>query len=314
MDISEQKQTVYTTFDNADLVIIAEMVQLFYQAKKAEGLSPNTITFYVQQLKHFLKYCDLQSIKVIGEITSSLLRSYLLWHKETGHAPGGLHAAYRTVKTFLRWYELEAEPDNWKNPIRKVKAPRIPNELLEPAKIDDISKMVKVCNSSNFLDIRDKALFLFLLDTGCRAREALKIELPDIDLLSGEIKIRQGKGNKDRNVFLGKIARKAIRIYVKHKSHETLALWVTHENERLSYIGLRAILLRRSAQAGIPPQTLHSFRRAFAINMLRAGTDLITLARLMGHSDLTILQRYLKQIPDDLRTAHAKNSPVDRLL
>ncbi|HET8685343.1 MAG TPA: tyrosine-type recombinase/integrase, partial [Methanosarcina sp.] len=80
----------------------------------------------------------------------------------------------------------------------------------------------------------------------------------------------------------------------------------------LTYGGLRGIITRRSKQVGISTPSLHSFRRAFAINMLRAGVDLVTLARLMGHTSLTVLQRYLKQIPDDLRIAHAKGSPVDQ--
>lgn len=314
MEIVAQGKSVYTTFDNPGSTYIIDMANLFYQAKKSESLSPNTIVFYKQQLKHFLNYCDAQSIKTMGEISTSLLRSFLLWHEETGHDPGGLHAVYRVIKTFLRWYDLEAEPDNWKNPIRKIKAPKVPNTLLEPASIDSISKLVKTCSTNNFLDARDKALLMFLLDTGARAREVISIDLSDVNKISGEVKIRKGKGSKERTVYLGKQARKVLRSYLKRRAGANSALWVTHDNERISYIGLRAIVLRRAKIASIEAPPLHSFRRAFAINMLRAGTDLITLARLMGHADLTILQRYLKQMPDDLRAAHAKGSPVDNLL
>ncbi len=293
---------------------ISECANLFYQAKKSEGLSKWTLRFYQQQLAHFLKFCEGQSIDKMQSITAADLRAFLLLHEEAGHNPGGVWTVYRTVKTFLRWYDLEAEPDNWKNPIRKVKAPRVPKVILEPAKIADIESLLQACKGDDILAVRDTAIFLFLLDTGTRARELTSIDLKDVNYISGEIIIHHGKGSKERTVYIGKRARRALRAYLKLRKDNIPPLWLSDDKERLSYRGLDGILKRRSIQAKIPPQTLHSFRRAFAINMLRAGTDLITLARLMGHADLTVLERYLKQLPDDLRAAHAKGSPVDNLL
>ena len=60
--------------------------------------------------------------------------------------------------------------------------------------------------------------------------------------------------------------------------------------------------------------SIHSFRRAFALAMLRAGVDLLTIARLLGHSDLSLLDRYIRQTGEDLRESHEKGSPVDGLL
>ena len=65
--------------------------------------------------------------------------------------------------------------------------------------------------------------------------------------------------------------------------------------------------------ADIDTPTAHDFRRAFAVNMLRAGTDLETLRRLMGHADLQVLQRYLDLLDSDLQRAHAQASPADQL-
>ena len=59
---------------------------------------------------------------------------------------------------------------------------------------------------------------------------------------------------------------------------------------------------------------LHAFRRAFALTMLREGVDIFTLAKLMGHSTIAVLQRYLKQTTEDVQAAHRRSGPVDRLL
>lgn len=88
-------------------------------------------------------------------------------------------------------------------------------------------------------------------------------------------------------------------------------LWATANGQRLTYWGLRQVIRRRAKAAGVPVPGLHSFRRAFAILSLRGGVDLVSLQRLMGHSDLSVIKRYLAQTEGDLKAAHAKGGPVD---
>jgi len=300
-----------TTIKNVHQDNLLDWANQFYQSKKVEGVSMYTLTFYKQQLGHFLRYCDSQILTSLEDITPNVVRQFLLWHEETGHNPGGLHAAFRVLRTFLLWYESEAEPEGWTNPIHKVKAPKLAIQPLVPVEVEDVSALVQTCRSGSFMDYRDKALLMFLLDTGARAREVLNIDLQDVDLVSGAILIDRGKGRKPRTVFLGKASRKALRTYLKHRIDNHPALWVTDECERLEYGGLRGILVRRAKQAGVKAPTLHSFRRAFALNILRAGVDVFSLQKLMGHADLQVLRRYLAQTTEDIAQAHRIGSPVD---
>lgn len=70
-------------------------------------------------------------------------------------------------------------------------------------------------------------------------------------------------------------------------------------------------LHRRSKDAKVSEPSLHDFRRAFALTMLRNNTDVYTLAKLMGHEGITVLQRYLKQTYQDNEAAHRRAEPVD---
>jgi site-specific recombinase XerD len=311
--MSQQPNTEHaqTTINNSSFDSIPDWANAFYQARKVERVSPHTLTFYKQQLGHFLRFCDGQVISQMGELTPDVIRRFLLAHEESGHNPGGIHAVYRVVKTFLRWYEAEAEPPNWKNPIKKVKAPKLPQELLLPVSMEHVDALLATCDKS-FMGLRDAAIIITLLDTGVRAGELASIKVSDINLITGEVRIQLGKGSKGRIVFLGKNARKIVRRYMRvHPGGN--ALFVAADGERLEYLGLRGVMLRRAKAAGITPPSLHSFRRAFALNCLRSGMDIYTLQRLMGHASLDILRRYLAQTTADLQDAHDKFSPADQL-
>jgi site-specific recombinase XerD len=282
----------------------------FMNDRKAQGFTSGTLHFYKTKLSTFANFCASRMITQITQITASDLREYMLRMEEAGHNNGGRHGCYRTVKTFLYWWESEVEPEGWSNPIRKVKPPKLCVEPLEPAKLEDIKAMIETCDKT-FYGLRDKSILLGLLDSGARCQEFLNLQLNDYDQFSGEVLIRLGKGGKSRTVFLGKITRKAVRAYLHCRIDDSNALWVTSYGEQLTYFGLREVIRRRAKKAKIRTPALHSFRRAFAINMLRAGVDVFSLQKLMGHADLQVLRRYLAQTTEDIAQAHRIGSPVD---
>jgi len=196
---------------------------------------------------------------------------YCIW-KRAGITPGGRHAAFRSIRALFLLFEDEVEPEGWSNPIRKVKAPRVP---LEPVSIEVVRQMVRSCQRDTFTVARDAAILLCLLDTGARAKEFLSINLEDINQARGDILIRQGKVRKSRTVYIGKQSKRMLRRYLKFRQDDDPALWVTHPRfgaQRMSYGGLRAVFTRRSRDAGVEEPNAHDFRRAFALMMLRNGS------------------------------------------
>ena len=290
---------------------ILEIAKGFRIDRKSRNVSPNTIKFYTVEFNRFLAFCESNNLQMIQEITPSILREYLLHLESTGRNPGGIHAGYRAIKSLLIWYESEMEPKDWHNPIRKVRAPKLSIKVIEPVPMETVKRLVASCDGTRETDTRDRAMILFLLDTGARAFEACGADLNDLDLMNGDLIVRHGKGDKQRMVMIGKKTRQEVRRYLRTRADNNPALWVTNEGERLTYEGLNQVLRRRAQYAGVRKPGLHDFRRAFALNCLRAGMDIFTLQKLMGHADLTVLRRYLAQNTEDLRLAHAKASPVD---
>lgn len=296
-------------------VILEEPLPIWVEAflidRKAQNLAKGSLSFYREKLALFMRYADGQVITQISQLTPNIIRRFLLWLEDTGHNPGGIHAAYRALRAFLFWWEAETEPDGWKNPIHKVKAPKVPSATIEPVKLETVQALMDTCKGSHFTAVRDRALLLFLLDTGARAAEVCAVNLEEVDLIAGAVSIRMGKGRKPRTVYLGQKARRALRAYLRQRSDRTPALWVTGEGERLTKSGLNSLLNRRAKKAGVKKPGLHDFRRAFALNFLRNGGDIYSLQRLMGHADLQVLRRYLAQTEEDLQDAHRRGSPVD---
>ncbi len=233
--------------------------------------------------------------------------------EDNGHNPGGCHSFFRVIRVFLNWWENENEPESWKNPMRKLKAPKVAIEPLEPVKAETIQAILETCESNKFYDVRDRAIIMTLADTGLRASEFLALNLENIDAIKGTITVLKTKSKKFRYAFLGKRSRKVLRKYLNHLKRSSGPLWIHKDGERLEYLGLRSMIGARAKTAGVKAPSIHSFRRFFALECLRNGMDVFSLQMLTGHSDLQILKRYLKQTPADIQTAHSNAGPLDNI-
>ena len=137
----------------------------------------------------------------------------------------------------------------WKNPMLKVKALKVFLDPLEPISIEDIRALINTCQRGNFIGERDRAIFLFLLDTGARAQELCNTNIKEIDSNTGAVMIRYGKGGKTRIVFMGRKTRRTLRSYLRMRHDQSPALFVSKDRERLTYDGLRQLLERRAKLA-----------------------------------------------------------------
>ena len=292
---------------------LTSQVAEFILDPQARGLSSYTITWYRQQLRHLLRFLDGVGVQTLEDVTPSILRAFLRDFAQT-HNPGGTHGPCRATRALFNWFVEEYELPA--NPISKMAAPRVPRKLLAPVKLDDLRRMPAACPRRTFYGDRDRAIMLFLLDSGCRRGEFLALNVGDVNLSTGPVLVRHGKGGKWRTAFVGQKARRALVRYLRHRRDPNGAdpLWANKKGQRLSATALRAIAVRRARDAGVAAPSLQSFRRGFALACLRGGIDLVSLQRLMGHSNLSVLARYLAQTEDDLRRAHEKGGPLHHLL
>jgi len=291
---------------------LGEYLQGFIIERQSRQLATGTIEYYRNELQRFTGFLQHNQVNTIEEITPAIIRYFLLELAATRNK-GGVHASFRAIRAYLNWYEQEFEPTGWKNPIRKVTPPSPSKEPRPGIELATIHKLIDQCTGAH--GQRNKTMLIFLLDSGLRAEELLSLKVADINLVTGSVEVQHGKGDKRRTVYVGRDTLREVRRYLQERQQvkSASALFATKTGERFTYNGLVTLVRELAKKAGVPRPGLHDFRRAFALNMLRNGCDLVTLSRLMGHADLQVLKRYLALSETDLREAHQRASPARQL-
>jgi len=221
----------------------------FMLDRRARGLANGTISFYRKKLTKFVSYLTDLEIHSVDDISPNHLRKFFIWLEQEGHNRGGVIAFYKAVRTFLKWYKDENDLNT--TPIDKVQISTKQSEPLESVDIETIKRLLKVS------DERDKAIILFLMDTGLRASELVNLTIDNVNQVTWVVKIVNGKGGKDRTVYIGRKTRQSLRRYLTVRPNSGF-LFTDKHGEPLTYWGLRQIIRRRSKDANVDTLTLHS--------------------------------------------------------
>lgn len=294
---------------NKRTVSLGEAFALFLVDRKARGHTPGTLRFYQDKVGLFVRWCEARGATQLHELSPALLRAYFVALIDRGNNENTRNGAGRALRTFCRWALADGLLTS--SPLENVVIPRSPRKILPSFTPEDVKKLYTAA-----ADARARALLFFLLDTGVRVQECMRLNGGDVNLKSGEVIVRQGKGRKDRTVYLGAKSRRALIAYFGEAGwpEATEALWRNERNdERLTDSGIRRLLRVIGDDAGVKHCHPHTFRRTFALTCLRGGMNVYSLARLMGHSDIAVLRPYLALVDMDLQAAHAAASPVDRM-
>lgn len=281
-------------------------VDSFILSRRAARYSAKTLEYYNDTVAVFANWLQGHGVASIMQITANHIRLYMLGLQERNLKDTTQHAHARAIKTWLRW--LVAEGELAINPMLHVAMPRIEMRIGQPYTPEEIGRLLAACDRHKLWGLRAQAVVLGLLDSGMRLAEFVSLRVGDIDMKTGVATVI-GKGRKQRMVVFGARSRAAVAKWIaasKLLDGDVICQGTPH--------AVQLLLRRLGKKAQVWPCNPHRFRRTFALWMLRDGCDLYTLRLFMGHSDLTVLQRYLAIAGEDLEKAHRDHGPVDRLL
>jgi len=232
--------------------------------------------------------------------------------------PATVNAYFRCLRAFSNFCLEEGLMQA--SPLRNVKAPRVPVDQVQPLSPEQVQALVDGARRARAPE-RDVAVILLLVDTGMRCSELSALRLGDVDRGTGELSV-VGKGNKRRTVYMGVAARRALWRYLEAERREAAPeepLFVSvggiKSGAGFTHAGVHLIVAKAGAAAGIRGVRCspHTLRHTFAVSFLRGGGNLFELQQLMGHTDLTVLRRYVALAETDLESAHRAASPADRM-
>ncbi len=216
------------------------------------------------------------------------------------------------VRSFFGWCLREGLID--KRPDANLKKPEAQSPEIKPFNREEVQALLKVASRTRH-KFRDVAILLVLLDTGLRATELTRLLVKDVDLKSGEVAVipyNSGRKSHPRHVYLSVASKKAVWRYLAERSDDNpnSNLFLANEGRAMDRNSLHLMLNRIAKVAKVRGANPHKFRHTFACEYIRNGGDAFTLQRLLGHSTLEMVRRYLALVQGDIATAHRSASPV----
>ena len=284
------------------------------------GLAANTLKSYRRDLRRYLEYLADRGIDNLDAISDQTVADFLVSLREGGadHPPLSASSAGRTVVGVRGFHKFVLrEGLAQQDPSANVRPPTPAKRLPKALPLADIEAILTAAGSpGTTLALRDRALLEVLYGTGARISEAIGLDLDDLDLENGAVKLR-GKGNKERLVPVGRFACEAVSAYLVRARPEliatgkgTPAMFLNARGGRLSRQSAWTVMVRAAERAGVKAEVSpHTMRHSFATHLLDGGADVRVVQELLGHASVTTTQVYTLVTVDSLREVYAAAHP-----
>lgn len=260
--------------------------------------STHTLTAYRRDLERLAAFCGAQgAVRFPADCNSALLRAFVARLHHEGLAGRSIARILSAVRAFYRY--LLREGIVRCNPAAGLAAPRPARRLPRTLSPEQAARLVEI-EASDVLAQRDRAMFELLYSSGLRLSELVALDLADLDLAEGTVRVA-GKGGRERLLPVGRQACAALRAWLAARatlvpdtaSANTQALFVGRAGRRLTPRAVQARLALWARRQGLDvPVHPHLLRHSFASHLLESSGDLRAVQELLGHASLTTTQVY----------------------
>ena len=323
-------------------IVFSQAIEGYLLDAHARQLAQSTIEGYTRSANRFLNWID--GDPPIDEIEADDIRRFMQ-HLSTQKTRSrgavdikprplskktirNIHIALSAIWTWALDEDLVEE-----HIVRAIKPPKAEKRVIKPYTREEVKAMLDACDKSEAYERpgkkkcrntrataeRDRAIVLLLLDTGMRAseladnppRDSIGLRIKDIDLKQRYVKVF-GKGDKERIIPISPTTAKAVWRYLasRPEARPDEPLLLGRHGGPLSSSGVGQLIKYLGKRAGVQRARPHLFRHTFAINFLRNDGKTLELQRLLGHTTLEMVKRYVALAQVDIDKAHRRSSPV----
>ncbi len=285
--------------------------QAFILEQQERRNSPQTIAFYERCYKKLAAITDngemlIKSISLdgfqatfidsLGDVSQQTINSYLRGLRAFGN--------FCKAKGYIESFECpikEAEP-----PLKQVYTQKELSALLVKPPIE------------KFEQYRNYIIIILLLATGARANTVINLRISDVDLEEGYINFNTTKTHKVVRIGLERKAQRELAEYISYwRSGEDVQLndflFCNTYGEQLTRSGLSKAIAKYNRQHGVEKTSIHLFRHTFAKNWITSGGDIISLAKILTHTELEMVKRYSNLYSSDIKEKIAEHSVLAKM-
>ena len=274
-------------------------------------LSANTLQSYRRDIVQFQDYLDNKRL-VYSKIGQQEIKDYIEYLKEIGKKTSTISRNLASIRSFYQ-YQLRAKKVK-KDPTDGMKSPKIEKKAPSVLSSEEVELLLEQPKNVDLKGIRDKAMLEFAYATGMRVTEIISLNIEDVNFEKSFVTCASQV--KKRNIPLGKLSLKALEEYVKDarpvmiKKEDEKALFVNVNGKRLTRQGFWKIIKYYKEQAHITKDiTPHVLRHSFATHLLQNGADLKSIQMMLGHSDISSTQVYMKFQDESLKNIYHQTHP-----
>ncbi|MDB5226640.1 MAG: hypothetical protein JWN78_833 [Bacteroidota bacterium] len=288
-------------------IIIQEFCEY---VKNFRGYSPETIRRLRTTLQLFQKRGE---ITTMNEISEDKVRLFFYHGSVILHWKPNTFIGYHSgIRVFFEWcIKNKYLQTNFAHAIEVPKPPKqLPRKLPKHQAMKILEVVANCPFDTPFARVRNYAMFSTYLFAGLRKSELLRLTLIDVDLQNHVILVRQGKGNKDRNIPMSTTLVHTLKRYLEYrnKHQKSCPEFFTSQKRNGGVCGeaLGLVVAKVRKACGFY-FTLHQLRHTFATLMLEGGCDIYSLSKMMGHADIKTTTVYLSASVEHLRAQITKH-------
>jgi len=263
-----------------------------------KSLSANSVEAYVRdvsKLRHFLEIRHLPNSP--KEVTTALLREFLVWLGELGLSATSQARILSGIKAFFSFMIMEDLLTL--DPTDTLEAPKTGRKLPDTLSYEEIVQLLDGIDLSTPEGTRNRAILEVLYSSGLRVSELTDLRLSNVYADQGFVRVT-GKGNKERLVPIGRDALKHVGLYLQgirchldiQPGHEDF-LFLNKRGSKLSRVMIFNIIKAAADKAGVRKSiSPHTFRHSFATHLIEGGADLRAVQEMLGHESITTTEIY----------------------
>jgi integrase/recombinase XerD len=304
---------------------IADQIPAYLRHLETLGRSPYTIRTVRFNLRDLIRFLDSEQLIEVEELTEDAMYGYQqdlafrITHRGTLLSLRSQSKLLEVARGFCRY--LHEQDYLLHDPGARLKLPKLPRRLPRSILSEaDTRRLLSAPDMRTSRGYRNRVVLEILYDTAMRRLELSRLELVDLDLNTGFVYIRCGKGGKDRVVPMSERVCDLCRNYILGVRSDFIQgpdsghLILNWHGTRMNPNGIWAVVKRCAKLADLDSHvTTHTLRHSCATHMLRAGAPIRHIQEMLGHESLDSTQIYTRVTINDLKAIHRKYHPSEHM-